>query len=181
MSFALLPLLISLTWSAYAGELAGITMPDSRAVGGQALVLNGMGLREKYFVDVYVGGLYLPSKSGDWEQVVQQDSPKCLFMHFVLSEVTRDKMIAVYEEGFADNPLKSSLQSEIATFLGWQEAMHAGEQMSLEYVPGAGTTVTIKGQKKGTIAGVDFMRLVFNNYLSPNANKAFRSGLLGQG
>ena len=29
-------------------------------VGEQELVLNGMGLREKFWVDVYVGALYLP-------------------------------------------------------------------------------------------------------------------------
>ncbi|HEX6929025.1 MAG TPA: chalcone isomerase family protein, partial [Gammaproteobacteria bacterium] len=40
-----------------AAELAGVTLPDTASVGGQELVLNGMGLREKFWVDVYVGAL----------------------------------------------------------------------------------------------------------------------------
>ena len=40
---------------AHAASLAGVTVPDSATVGGSTLVLNGMGLREKYFIDIYVG------------------------------------------------------------------------------------------------------------------------------
>src|SRR5947209_15933138 len=42
-----------------AGTLAGVTLPDSVQAGSESLVLNGMGLRKKLFIKVYVAGLYL--------------------------------------------------------------------------------------------------------------------------
>ena len=57
---ALLALFLALP--AAAGTLAGVTLPDKADVDGKSLVLNGMGLRKKLVIKVYVGGLYLPQK-----------------------------------------------------------------------------------------------------------------------
>ena len=43
----------------HADSLAGISMPNNITVENETLILNGLGLREKYWVDVYVNGLYL--------------------------------------------------------------------------------------------------------------------------
>src|SRR6185295_14261235 len=40
---------------ALAATLAGVTVPDHADAGGTALVLNGAGLRTKFFIKVYVG------------------------------------------------------------------------------------------------------------------------------
>jgi len=42
-----------------AAELAGAALPDTLAVGGKTLKLNGLGLRKKAVFKVYVGGLNL--------------------------------------------------------------------------------------------------------------------------
>ena len=42
-----------------AGSLAGVTMPDTQQVAGKTLALNGLGLRTKYMVKVYVAGCIL--------------------------------------------------------------------------------------------------------------------------
>ena len=47
------------TLSLHAASLAGVTLPDTVQVGSTTLVLNGMGLRTKFMVKVYVAGLYL--------------------------------------------------------------------------------------------------------------------------
>jgi hypothetical protein len=49
----------------WAGELAGVTLDDTVTLNDADLVLNGMGLRKKLWVEVYVAGLYLPSKTSD--------------------------------------------------------------------------------------------------------------------
>ena len=48
-----------------AGELAGVTLPDTLKAGEKTLKLNGLGLRKKAVFKVYVGGLYLESPSKD--------------------------------------------------------------------------------------------------------------------
>ena len=45
--------------TALAGELAGVTLPDTLKAGEKTLKLNGLGLRKKAVFKVYVGGLYL--------------------------------------------------------------------------------------------------------------------------
>jgi hypothetical protein len=49
-----------------AAEVAGVSLPDEVVLEstGEKLVLNGVGVRKKFVVKVYVGALYLPSNSG---------------------------------------------------------------------------------------------------------------------
>lgn len=163
---------------AQAGELAGVTLPDQVTVGGAPLVLNGMGLREKYFIDVYVGGLYLPSKTTVGSEAIEQDVPKRIIMHFVYSSVPADKMRETFSEGFAGVGA-SGLQAEIDRLNSWMVDLTSGDQVILDYVPGTGTTVTVKGKQLGTIAGADFMRALWGVYLGPKppTNK-LKNGLL---
>jgi hypothetical protein len=165
---------------AWGGELAGVSLPDEVTVSGQTLTLNGMGLREKLYIDVYVGGLYLPEKTTDASKAIQSDVPKRIVMHFVYSSVPANKLRDTFTEGFAGVGA-SGLQSKIDQLNGWMEDLTTGDQVVLDYAPGAGTTVTVKGAKKGTIAGADFMKALWGVYLGSSPPTAkLKSGLLGQ-
>lgn len=171
---------LALSLSAQAGSLAGVTLPDTARVGGQTLVLNGMGLREKYFLDIYVGGLYVPAKTHDASQIINMDAPKRVVMHFIYSTVTAQQMAETLEEGIAKYPEYASLKGQLGNFSDFMEDVHAGDEMSYEYVPGVGTTVSIRGKVKGTVPGMDLMKLVFSIYVGPRpANEALKAGLLG--
>src|SRR5579884_3375051 len=82
--------------------LAGVTLPDSVQAGGKTLVLNGVGLRTKFMVKVYVAGLYLEQKSSDPNAILVSPGPKRLVMHFV-RDVSRNQMADAFKESFADN------------------------------------------------------------------------------
>ena len=66
MRLKITPLLLSLMllvpMVSSAATVAGVNMEDKTTVNGQTLVLNGAGLRKKFFIKVYVGGFYLPAK-----------------------------------------------------------------------------------------------------------------------
>lgn len=51
-----------LTSVGYAKEVGGINMPDTLAAGTDTLILNGAGIRTKFFIKAYVTGLYLKKK-----------------------------------------------------------------------------------------------------------------------
>ena len=172
--------LLALSTPADAGELAGVTMADTTTLGGQTLVLNGMGLREKYMVDVYVGGLYLPSKTTSSTTAIQQDVPKRIVMHFVYKEVTAEQMAETFHEGLAKLGDVSAVQARFDKLDGWMTDAHKGDIVALDYVPGAGTSLTFNGTVKGTIEGVDFMRALWSIYLGASpASKALKTGMLG--
>jgi hypothetical protein len=173
-------LALALSFPAVAGELAGVTMPDADTVAGQQVVLNGMALREKYFLDIYVGGLYLPAKNSDSASVIAQDVPKKLVMSFIYSEVPAEKTIETYREIWDLDPSYAANKADADKFCSWITTMTSGQTMTIQYVPGTGTTLLVDGQAKGTIAGTAFMKLIFGNYVGPNANKVLRKGLLGQ-
>ncbi|MEZ4322829.1 MAG: chalcone isomerase family protein [Myxococcota bacterium] len=165
---------------AYAGELAGVSMPDTATVGGKSLVLNGMGLREKYFIDVYVGGLYLPAKSSDPAKIIADDVPKRIVMHFVYSEVGKEKLTGAFDDGFAAAKATESEAAGLAKLNGYMETVQSGDTIVLDYVPGTGTTVTVKGAKKGTIEGTGFMSALWSVYLgSSPPTAALKKGMLG--
>ena len=100
--FALLLLCAALP--ARAATYAGYTLPDTYAVAGQTLVLNGMGLRTLtiFNVKVYVAGLYLTQKSADAKAIMASSTPKVVLMQF-LHAASKSDIEKQYREGEAKN------------------------------------------------------------------------------
>ncbi len=162
-----------------AATLAGVTLPDTVTVGNQTLVLNGMGLRTKLFIKVYVGGLYLEKKSGDAGAIVKSDAAKRVVLHFIYGEVSRDQLVEAFTDGFKGNA-PSATQAQVDQFVGALEAMKKGEQLVVTYVPGAGTTLSLRGKDKLTIAGLPFAQAVFSVWLGPKPPTSdLKKGMLG--
>lgn len=175
--FALFAMIVSTAWG---GELAGVKMPDQATLGGQTLVLNGMGLREKYFFDIYVGGLYLPTKTKDGAAAISSDVPKRIVMHFIYSDVPADKVRETFSEGFENAPGGAAMSAQVDQINGWMVDLTTGDEIVIDYVPGTGTTFKVKGATKGTIPGTDFMKALFNVYLGPTPPTAkLKAGMLG--
>ncbi len=96
-------LLVVLTFavgSLCAGELAEVTMDDEVTVGNATLKLNGMGLRKKMWVKVYVAGLYLESPADNAAEVLKSEGPKRVVMHFLTDKAKKKKMDSAWTEGF---------------------------------------------------------------------------------
>jgi hypothetical protein len=165
---------------ASAGTLAGVTLPDTASVGGQTVSLNGMGLREKYFLDIYVGGLYLAQKTHDGNAAISADTAKRVVMHFIYSKVTKEQMVEVFMEGFGDAATGSQKANIDKLMAAIPAEVHAGDEIAFDYVPGTGTTMLIKGKPSVTIPGSDFMKLVWGVYLGPKPpTPELKSGMLG--
>ena len=156
-------------------------MADTAEVGGKSLVLNGMGLREKYFIDVYVGGLYLPQKTTSESQAIDDDVPKRLVMHFVYSKVTKDQLVETFEEGVQNVPNSAAVLPKFQELYGMLSDVARDDRIDFTYVPQQGTEVVVRGETKGTIAGADFMHALWAIYLGTSPPTAkLKRGLLGQ-
>jgi hypothetical protein len=167
--------------SLQASTLAGITMPETVQVGSTPLVLNGMGLRTKFMVKVYVAGLYLPQKSLDAGAILTADAPKRMVMHFVHG-ASKSQMSDAFEDSFKDNSPDAvkTLKTEIDKLLGALEPVKEGDEMIFTYVPGTGTTFSVNGADKVTIAGPAFGQLLFSVWLGPKPpNADLKKGILG--
>lgn len=166
--------------TANAGTLSSVTMPDTVTVGGQTLVLNGLGLREKYFFDIYVGGLYLPAKTTSSTSAIGDDVPKRLQMTFIYSAVTKAQIVETFEENLAKQSDAAAVKDRFDTLYSYCSDVAAGDSIIFDYVPGTGTTVTVKGKVMGTIAGVDFMKSLWTVYLGASPpTKNLKTGMMG--
>ena len=163
-----------------AAELAGVPVADSASVGGQTLVLNGVGLREKYYFDIYVGALYLPGKTTSGASAIAQDVPKRIQMTFIYSAVTKAQLEETYDEDLQYMPDPAAVKDRFETLKSYLSDVVAGDVITYDYVPGTGTSVTVKGKNMGTIAGKDFMEALWTIYLGTHPPTAkLKSGMLG--
>ena len=174
--------ILTSTLELHAGTLAGVTLPDIAQVAGKTLVLNGMGIRTKFMVKVYIAGLYLEQKSSDPAAIIKADAPKQIVMKFVHG-ASKSQMSDAFEESFNDNSpgAAKALKPDIDRLLNALDAVKVGDQMVFTYVPGTGTTMTINGQDKLTISDPAFGQLIMSVWLGrkpPNAD--LKKGLLGQ-
>ncbi|MGC2196849.1 MAG: chalcone isomerase family protein [Terriglobales bacterium] len=166
----------------HAASLVGVTLPDTVQVGGTTLVLNGLGLRTKFVVKVYVAGLYLERKSSDPSTIIKADAPKRIVLQF-LHGASRNQMADAFDESFDNNTpeAKKTLKADIDRLLGAIESVKEGDEMVFTYVPDTGTTFAINGKEKLTIAGPAFGQVVFSVWLGPKPpNAGLKQGILGQ-
>jgi hypothetical protein len=166
----------------YATSLAGVTLPDTIQVGGTTLVLNGLGLRTKYMIKVYVAGLYLAQKSSDADAILKAEAPKRIVMHFV-HNASKSQMTDAFGESFDDNApdAKKTMKVDIDRLLAALEPVKDGDEMVFTYVPGTGTTLAVNGKDKLTISGTAFGQVIFSVWLGPKPpNAGLKKGMLGQ-
>ena len=166
--------------SAAAGTLNGVTLPDTAQVGNTTLVLNGMGLRTKYMVKVYVAGLYLAQTSSDPAAILKPEAPKRIVMHFVRG-ISKTQLTDGFTESFNNNTpdAAKSQKPDIDGFFAALDSVKDGQELSFTYVPQSGTTVSIAGADKLTIASPDFAYMLFSVWLGPKPpNEALKKGIL---
>lgn len=167
---------------ALAGSLAGVSMSDTTSVGGANLVLNGMGLRTKLFVKVYVAGLYLSAKEKDANKVLATDGSRQMVMHWLYG-VDNTKICEGWQEGLAANTPNASaeLKADVQKLCGMTNGAEKGDRLVFTYVPGQGTAVEVKGEAKGTIAGKAFADALLSCWIGPKPGPGedFKKALLG--
>ena len=153
-----------------AREVAGIDIPETvqPASGSTPLVLNGAGIRKKFFFKIYVAGLYLPSRKTSSKAIVNMPGPKRVRMHFLYKEVERDKLVTGWQEGFENNLETNEFEkvaSRLAKFNQLFRTMHRGDVIDLDYQPEEGTQVLFNGELQGQIEGDDFYAALLQVWL----------------
>ncbi|WP_417544646.1 chalcone isomerase family protein [Marinobacter sp.] len=88
--FASLMLAATLSAPALALTVGGVYVPDTYTANSTELQLNGAGTRSKFFIDLYVGSLYVPKAEHDGNAVVDADEPS------IQSEI--DQFMSVFKE-----------------------------------------------------------------------------------
>ena len=162
-----------------------VDLPDEMRIDGTRIdvKLNGVGYRSKFFFKIYVGALYLPEKSASTDIILEQPGPKRIFMHFVYEEVEKEKIINGWNEGFANNndeETLAKLADRIKQFNDYFGSVREGDEIIMDYIPGKGTRVTLKGNEVGMVEGEDFFQALLKIWIGDEpADGGLKDAMLG--
>lgn len=169
---------------ASAVTIEGVDLPDTLTANSAELKLNGAGVRSKWFMDLYVGGLYVPETSQDAQRIISADEPQAITLHIISGMITSDRMTSATMEGFesATDGNTAPIQSQIDAFLDvFKEEIKEGDVFELVYLPGTGVRVLKNGQERGVIEGMEFKKALFGIWLSDEpAQEDLKQSMLGQ-
>ena len=168
----------------YAKEISGVTMPDTVMAGQTKLILNGAGIRTKFFMNMYVGGLYLPQKSNDALKVIEADEPMAIRLHIVSSMITSERMETATREGFenATNNNSAPIKTQIERFITvFKDKIQENDTYDFINVPGKGVEIYKNGKLNTSIEGVSFKQALFGIWLCDKpAQKSLKEEMLGK-
>lgn len=179
--FSIFTLILGFNVSAQL-TIEGVTLPATLQINSTELVLNGGGLREKYFLDLYVGGLYLDAKSTKANDIISADKPMAIRIEIVSKLISSDKMVDAIEDGMekSTDGKTDGISKEIEEFKSaFSEEIVVGDIYNLVYVPGEGFTIYKNDKKMKTIKGLKFKQAAFGIWLCDDpADDDLKEGML---
>jgi len=134
--------------------LADVKYADSVKVQDAALLLNGAGIRYKAVFKVYTAGLYLEQKAGTPQDVFALPGNKRLSIT-MLREIDSGELGKLFSRGMEDNMDRASFSKLIPGVLRMSQIfsdhkkLEAGDTFTIDWVPGKGTIITVKGVVQG--------------------------------
>lgn len=166
-------------------KIGGIVMPNVIKAGQQYLKINGGGIREKLFFDLYVGVLYLTEKSTSASTIINDDKPQAIKIRIISGMVDNDNFEKALREGFDKStggnisPIKDRINQIIK--VGFADDIATGDIYDIIYLPDAGCVLSKNQKELVTISGLDFKKALLGIWLgSQPADANLKKKMLGK-
>ncbi len=176
-------ILMSITTFQAQTEVGDATLPNTVEFNGENLTINGAGIREKYFFDIYAGGLYLKEKSSNASAIAKADNTMAIKLHILSGMMSRNKMATALRDGFkkSTNGNLKPYQERIDKFIGFiKEEIEVDQIYDIVYEKGKGSVIYKDGKERGFVKGLDFKEALFNIWLGNKpADKGLKKAMLG--
>ena len=168
-------------------EVGGIKIEDVQDVQGSKLPLNGAGVRYKAVFKVYAAGLYVGKKVATPEELLAAPGPKRMSIT-LLRDIDSNELGKAFTKGFEENSPKSEMSKLIPGLIKMgqifsdQKKMVAGENFTIDWIPGTGTLITVKGKQQGEpFKEPEFYAALMRIWLGPSpADFRLKDALLGK-
>ena len=146
---SLLVAALLVTLPAAAKEKFNTKMADTFEADGKTMKLNGMGLRVKFIVRVYVAGLYVENPDKDAKKIIAADEAKSVQLK-MLRNLEKNVVAEAITAGFEKNSKKQmpALKERLEKLNAGLKDLKEGELFTLTYIPGKGTTVKGAGAEQ---------------------------------
>ena len=187
-SWLLAAIALPLAFTAMAQvTLSGARCDESTDVRGSKAQLNGAGIRYKAVFKVYAAALYLTKKAGTTEEVLAAPGAKRITIT-MLRDIDSSELGKLFSRGIEDNMDKASFSKLIPGVMRMSQIfsdnkkLNAGENFSLDWIPGTGTVVMLRGVQQGEpFKEPEFYNAMLRIWLGPNpADWKLKEALLGK-
>ncbi|MDP2262303.1 MAG: chalcone isomerase family protein [Hydrogenophaga sp.] len=177
----------SLSSTAATVDVGGVKLEERLTVNGSTLQLNGAGIRHKAVFKVYTAGLYLAEKAATPEEVLAAKGAKRMTIT-MLRDIDSSELGKLFSRGMEDNMERQAFSRLIPGVLRMSQVftdhkmLRTGETFVLDWVPGTGTVLTIKGKVEGEpFKEPEFFNALMRIWLGPKpADWQLKDALLGK-
>ncbi|PCJ50510.1 MAG: hypothetical protein COA74_01645 [Gammaproteobacteria bacterium] len=177
---------LSSTWLIHGKQVAGVELEEVArlSVDNTQLQLNGSGVRLEAQHAVYVGGLYLKNQKTTLADIIADPNPKRFLFHCSTSQISSEKLIGAWEQGFAINYTEqqvNELKPMITEFNKvWKSGLFEGDEVWVDFIPNEGTKISINGKLVTEIPGDKFYHAFLKTWLGPHPfSPKMKKALLG--
>ncbi len=168
-------------------NVSGVKYDETLDARGTKLQLNGAGVRYKAVFKVYTAGLYLTRKAGTPEEALAAPGPKRIAI-VMLRDIDSSELGKLFSRGVEDNMDKAAFSKLIPGVMRMSQIftdhkkLNAGETFAIDWVPGTGTVITVKGVAQGEpFREPEFFNALLRIWLGPNpADWKLKDALLGK-
>jgi hypothetical protein len=179
--------LLALAARAEPVVVSGVKYDDTAEVRGARLQLNGAGTRFKAVFKVYTAGLYLPRKAGTADEVLAMAGAKRMSIT-MLRDIDSAELGKLFSRGMEDNMEKAAFSRLVPGVLRMSQIfsehkkLNAGDSFTLEWIPGVGTVVAVRGVQQGEpFKEPEFFAALLRIWLGPApADWKLKDALLGK-
>jgi hypothetical protein len=159
-----------LSLSAQAFEIERVKLSNTAQVGAQTLVLNGAGVRTRFFIKAYVAALYLPQKQGSAAAAIGDERERRVALH-LLRELSSERLLGAFDDAIKENHSEAELAAlsepltQMRRIFGAIKQVGDEDVITLDYQPASGTQISLNGKVLGTITGAAFNRALLKIWL----------------
>ena len=184
---ALAALAFSFSAAAATVDVAGVKLQDTIDLQGTKLQLNGAGVRYKAVFKVYAAGLYVGKKVATPEELFAAPGPKRISFT-LLRDIDSNELGKAFTKGFEDNSPKNEMSKllpslfKMGQIFADQKKLVAGEGFTIDWIPGTGTVISVKGKAQGEpFKEPEFYAALMRIWLGPvPADFKLKDALLGK-
>ena len=168
-------------------DVSGVKIEDNLTLQNTKLVLNGSGVRYKTVFKVYAAGLYTGKKVATPEEFFAAAGPKRMSIT-MLREVDSNELGKTFTKGIEDNSPKNEMSKlipgliKMGQIFAEQKKLLAGENFTIDWIPGTGTVISVKGKPQGEpFKEPEFYAALMRIWLGPNPGDwKLKDALLGK-
>lgn len=168
-------------------SVSGVKYEEAADLKGSKVQLNGAGVRYKGPFKVYTAGLYLGKKAATPEEALGVPGAKRVSVT-MLREIDAGELGKLFIRGVEDNMEKAAMSKLVPGLMRMSQIftdhkrLQPGDTFTLDWVPGSGTVVTLRGVPQGEpFKEPEFFNALLRIWLGPvPADWKLKESLLGK-